>query len=485
VDPVKKNKRTRMAVQMAKSRNTTPGRGRGGRKSCYEAELERFLGRTVPPNASVLHVGCGDGSLLASLSPSRGVGVDACTEQIRQATNDHAEDPALTFTCVNINQDVLSVDGPFDYILMADILPFLDDAETFLMRLAPLCDPSTRLVITSPSNLWHPLLRFLVPTPAFAQKRRLDWLSRSDIANLLYLADFEPVSEGTRVLLPFRVPLLARFCNHVLSPLPLLRHLCLSVNLVARRRPDPGSGDRKYAVSVVIPTRNEKGNIEACFTQTPKMGSDTQLVFVDGHSEDGTQDEIRRCMDAYRDRWPDVTLITQTGSGKGNAVREGFDVCDGDVLMILDSDLTMPPQELPKYYHALASGKGELVNGCRLVYQMETRAMRFLNMVANHVFAHLFTWLLGQRIKDTLCGTKVLLKADYDLVAANRHHFGDFDPFGDFDLLFGAARLHRKIVDVPIHYRERTYGDIKIHRWRHGWLLLRMSLIAFRKLKLG
>jgi len=470
---------------MVAKQNKLHGRGRRRRKSCYTLELERFFGRSVPPGASVLHVGCGDGELLAGLSPSRGVGVDGSPEAIREAAEAPAGDPRLTFACVNVDRDILTEDGPFDYILLADVVPFLADVETFLRRLAPLCGPSTRLIITSPSNLWRPLLRFLVPVPAFTQKRRLDWLSRGDIANLLYLADFEPVSVGTRILLPLPIPLLARFCNRVLSQLPLLRHLSLSVNLVARPKPNPDGEKGKHSVSIVIPTRNERGNIEECFKRTPRMGADTRLVFVDGNSEDGTRDEVRRCAEVYKDRWPSVRLITQTGTGKGNAVREGFEVCDGDVLMILDSDLTMPPGELPKYYHALADGKGELINGCRLVYQMDNRAMRFLNMIANHCFAHLFSWLLGQRIKDTLCGTKVLFKSDYDRIAANRRHFGDFDPFGDFDLLFGAARLHRKIVDVPIHYRERTYGDIKIHRWRHGWLLLRMSLIALRKLKMG
>lgn len=199
----------------------------------------------------------------------------------------------------------------------------------------------------------------------------------------------------------------------------------------------------------------------------------------------GIYEAIEEGIRQHESEWERCILLKQTGKGKGQAVRQGFDECRGDILMILDSDLTMPPEELPKYYDALVSNKGEFINGSRLVYPMENQAMRFLNMIANKAFAILFTWLLGQPVKDTLCGTKVLWRRDYLSIAKNRHYFGDFDPFGDFDLLFGASKLNLKIVDMPVRYRDRTYGDIKISRWTHGWLLLRMCWIAMQKLKLS
>jgi len=152
-------------------------------------------------------------------------------------------------------------------------------------------------------------------------------------------------------------------------------------------------------------------------------------------------------------------------------------------LMILDADLTMPPEELPKFYEALRLGKGEFINGCRLVYPMEKHAMRFLNLIANKFFGWFFTFLLGQRLKDTLCGTKALYRADYVAIKNNRSYFGDFDPFGDFDLLFGAAKLNLKITEMIIRYKERQYGTTQISRFKHGLLLIQMSLFAARKLK--
>jgi glycosyltransferase involved in cell wall biosynthesis len=235
-------------------------------------------------------------------------------------------------------------------------------------------------------------------------------------------------------------------------------------------------------VSVVVPACNERGNIEAVVQRTPSLGARTELIFVEGNSTDGTADEINRVIAAYPDR--DIKLVSQGNArGKADAVRKGFAVATGDILMILDADLTVPPEELPKFYRTLISGQGELVQGSRLVYPMQRQAMRFLNIVGNKFFSIAFTYLLEQRFKDTLCGTKALFRRDYEQIADNRAYFGEFDPFGDFDLMFGAAKLNLKIVEIPIHYHERTYGTTNINRFQHGWLLLRMCFFAMRKIK--
>jgi hypothetical protein len=349
------------------------------------------------------------------------------------------------------------------------------------------CSPDTRLVLNFHSNLWRPWINLATFLRLRKPVKDVNWLSMSDVKNLLYLAGFESVSTGGRVLFPIRIPVLHQLLNRFIGRLPFFELGSMTWYVVARPAADtPVTGSpAKPSVSIVIPTRNEKGNIEQIFTRTPSMGLWTELVFVDGHSDDGTVEEIRRCMDANKRTWPRVKLLAQAGRGKGPAVRQGFEACEGDVLMILDSDLTMPPEELPKYYDAIVSRRGEFINGCRLVYPQEEKAMRFLNMLANHFFASMFSWLLSQRMKDTLCGTKVFWRSDYQQIARNRAYFGDFDPYGDFDLLFGASHLNRKIVDIPVRYRSRTYGDIKIQRWRDGMLLFRMCAIAYRRFKLG
>ena len=241
------------------------------------------------------------------------------------------------------------------------------------------------------------------------------------------------------------------------------------------------SDDQQYSVSIVVPARNEKGNIENAIKRTPAFGTNQEFVFIEGHSADNTYEEMLRVKEAYTEK--DIKVLRQSGKGKGNAVREAFEVATGEILMILDADLTMPPEELPKFYDALRYNKGEFINGSRLVYPMDKNAMRFLNLLGNKFFGMFFSYLLGQRLKDTLCGTKVLYKKDYDQITRNRHYFGDFDPFGDFDLIFGAAKLNLKITEIIIRYRDREYGSTQINRFSHGWLLIKMSAFAAKKIK--
>jgi glycosyltransferase involved in cell wall biosynthesis len=247
-------------------------------------------------------------------------------------------------------------------------------------------------------------------------------------------------------------------------------------------RPAPAQPPAQQAsVSVIVPARNEAGNIPAIFERLPQLGPQMEIVFVEGHSQDGTRAAIEREITAHAER--DCRLIQQSGVGKADAVRAGFAAARGQILMILDADLTVPPEDLTRFQAALLTGKGELINGVRLVYPMERQAMQGLNLLGNKLFSLAFSWLLGQPIKDTLCGTKVLWRRDYDRIRAGRSYFGDFDPFGDFDLLFGAAKLNLKIIDLPIRYRERSYGSTNIQRWKHGWLLVRSLAVAALRLK--
>jgi glycosyltransferase involved in cell wall biosynthesis len=250
---------------------------------------------------------------------------------------------------------------------------------------------------------------------------------------------------------------------------------------VARLKPQPRA-EQDLAVSVIIPCRNEAGNIEAIIRRTPQMGPDDELIFIEGGSTDNTWDTICELKTKY-ERARNIRVDRQEGKGKGDAVREGFALAEKEILMILDADLTVPPEELPRFYKALISDKGEFINGSRLVYPMEKQAMKFFNVLGNKFFAVMFSFVLGQRFRDTLCGTKVLTRANYLKLAAHRKYFGEFDPFGDFDLIFGAARMTLRIVEVPVHYRERTYGETNIQRWRHGVILLRMLRFAAARIK--
>ena len=443
----------------------------------YECEWSylRFL---VPEGSRVLELGCGTGQLLAALKPSRGVGVDISEGMIEVARRNHSE---LEFHAGDIEdpETIDALEGPFDVIILSDTIGFLDDCEETMGGLHEVCGPETRFIVAYYSHLWEPLLRLTEKIGAKMPMLDVNWLSTKDITNLLELADFDVVKQERKQLLPKRLFGLGFLVNRFIAPLPGFRLFCLRQYVVARSL--KASIEDTPPATVVIPCRNERGNIEAAVQRLPRFCDDLEIIFVEGHSSDGTFEEATRVMKAYGDR--DIKVIRQEGEGKGDAVRTGFEIAGGDILMILDADLTVAPETLPKFYRAIASGKGEFVNGTRLVYPMQRGAMQFLNTLANRAFAAIFSFLLDERFTDTLCGTKVLSRRNYRRIADNRAYFGELDPFGDFDLIFGAAKLSLKFVEIPVRYASREYGTTQISRFRHGWMLIRMVARAFLKLK--
>ena len=458
-----------------------PEMDRWHRKSWYyHQELERFCRATIPPGHAVLEIGCGTGDLLAAVEPRDGVGVDLSPQMVERARQRF---PHLTWRVQDA--EALALDRQFDYIILSDLLGHLEDIWLAFRRLHSVCRPDTRLVITYYNYLWEPVLRLAEAVGQRIPLRLQNWLPIDDIENFLALSDFEVVRRGYRFLAPKHVLFLSEWVNRTVARLPGVRRLCLVQYVVARPRPSAAKPLFRDppTCSVVVPCRDERDNIEPAVAGVPALGARTEIIFVDGASTDGTRERILEQIEAHRGKKHIRLIVQDPPSGKGDAVRRGFDAATGDVLLILDADLTVPPRELPKFYEALLEGKGELINGSRLVYPMESQAMRFLNLLANKAFSLLFTWILEQRITDTLCGTKVLRRSDYLKIKANRPFFGEFDPFGDFDLLFGAAKLNFKIVELPIRYRDRVYGTTKISRFRHGVLLLQMAWIALKRLK--
>lgn len=444
----------------------------------YNQLLARFYRFLIPPGKSVLELGCGHGDLLATLQPNLGVGIDFSGEMTKSAA---AKYPQMHFVCGDAGR--LPFETTFDVIILSDLVNDLWDLQAVLENLRPLCHPGTRIALNFYNSLWRIPLGFVKRMGKGADTLEQNWFSPHDVENLLDLAGFEAIKNHARILLPLKVRFLSTFCNRFLVHLPLLRWFGLTYFIVGRPAPDPAAAANSWdpSVTVLVPARNEAGNIENILKRVPSMGSRTEIIFVEGNSTDDTYTVIEKTIPKFPDQ--DCRLYRQSGKGKGDAVRCGFEEATGDIPMILDADLTVPPEDLPRFAAVLASGKGEFVNGVRLVYPMEDKAMRFFNILGNKFFSAAFSWLLGQPIKDTLCGTKVLYRRDYQFIAANRKYFGDFDPFGDFDLLFGAAKLNLKIAEMPIRYRFRTYGDTNIDRWRHGWILLKMVVFAARKMK--
>ena len=443
----------------------------------YHSRLSEVYSNLIPSHSRILEIGSGNGDLLASLNPSFGVGIDFSSAQIEKAQSKH---PELIF----YNMDVMELSNnfcsePFDFIILSDTLNELWDVQSTLEKISSCCHSRTRIIFNFYSRLWQPILSFAQTLGLAKKNLQQNWLTREDITNLLQLGGFEKIKEWEEILLPVAIPLLEPIFNKFLVKIWPFNLFALTNLMIAR--PIFSTPKKDYSVSVIVPARNEAGNIENIINLVPEMGSSTEIIFVEGNSTDDTYQTIQKKIQDYPYR--KVSLLQQDGKGKGDAVRKGFNAAIGDILMILDADLTVPPEDLPKFFDALVSNKGEFINGVRLVYPMEQESMQFLNFLGNKFFSLAFSYLLGQPIKDTLCGTKVLFKNDYELIVENRKYFGEFDPFGDYDLLFGATRLGLKIVDLPIRYRERTYGSTNIQRWKHGWLLLKMVFYAAGRVK--
>ncbi len=443
------------------------------RNQFYHSYIEFYFSFLIPQNSSVLEIGCGTGELLHAVKPSYGVGIDLSENMLLIARNQF---PDLHFIHGDIEE--IHIDQTFDYIILSDLVTSLWDVQKVIQNIKKFTTPKTRVVISFYNYLWEPLLRMGEYIGLKKKQPIQNWLSLNDIENLLELEGFQMIKANKKILFPKYIPILNFIFNKIIGNLPLINQLCL-INFVIAR--SVSESPKEYSVSIIIPARNEKGNIENAVKRLPAFGISQEIIFVEGNSSDQTFEEMLSVQNKYSEK--NINVIKQSGKGKGNAVREGFDIAKGDIFMILDADLTTPPEDLPKFYNAIRNNQGEFINGCRLVYPMEKQAMRTLNLIANKFFGVYFTYLLGQRLKDTLCGTKVLTKDAYQKIVANRSYFGDFDPFGDFDLLFGAAKLNLKITEIIVRYKDREYGSTQISRFKHGWLLIKMSTFAAKKIK--
>jgi len=445
----------------------------------YWDSITHYVDYFSHEDISVLEIGCGTGELIGTIKGKKKVGIDFSKGMIDQARQSF---PNIEFHIMEAEN--IQLTQKFDLIVISNLINYVGDVEQVFTQLHAVCHERTKVIVTYYNFIWQPLLKFAESIGIKRKTPQQNWLSRQDVSNLLELSGFDVYRTSMRMLLPFNLPLISFFFNKYLQHIPIIRHLTLNLFTFAKResRSSIEEYNNKYTTTIVIPARNESGNIENALLRMPRFGKDLEIIFIEGNSTDDTWIKIQEIAEKYKDQF-NIKIAQQDGKGKGDAVRKGYNMANGDILMILDADLTVPPEDLPKFYDAIASGKGDFINGCRLVYKMEKKAMRPLNLLGNKFFSMAFSWLLDRPFKDTLCGTKVIFRDDYIRLIKNRTFFGEFDPFGDFDLIFGAYKLNCKIAELPIRYRERVYGETNISRFKHGLILLRMCIFALKKIK--
>jgi hypothetical protein len=444
----------------------------------FRRQIARLHAQYIPPGEQVLEWGCGRGELLAALQPAQGLGLDPNGQQVSAAEENFGTE-TVTFREGKLAET--PVDGTWDHIVLNYLPGYLRDVQAALEALRLQSHPRTRLYITTLNHIWMPLIKLAGTFGGVVRRDYWNWLSRGDLENLLELAGWEVVVSRGEQLFPFDVPVVEPLCNRFLARLPWVHLLGMTVFIVARPR-TPFRRPEETSLSVVVPMRNEAGNVAQALARIPRLGKATEVIFVEGHSKDNTWETLEKAVAAYQGPLQ-LKLSRQPGKGKWDAVRHGFSLATGDLLVIQDGDLTAPPEDLPKFFDAVCAGTAEFANGSRLVYPMEDEAMQFLNMLGNHFFASALSFVLGQPLKDSLCGTKMIARRDYERLLKRLSELGDFDPFGDFNLLFGSTLLGLRIRDVPVRYGNRAYGQTNISRFSHGWLLLKMTAFGLRKVR--
>lgn len=439
----------------------------------YYRELARMLGGIIPADVSLAQLGAENGHLLSLLTAAEKTAIES--------------DEALLEEGRRLRQDIrflkadfwnLAAPQTYEYVLLAEVTDSMRDVDVVLTGLRDLLNPEGRLVIVTRSSWWRPLFALAKRLPLIKTQPRFKGLLRlRDMHNMLRISGFEVVHYGRGVLCPVYIPLISWFLNRVLARVAPFQWFGAAQYIVAR---PVRVVAREASVSVIIAARNERGNIERLVERVPEFGKELELVFVEGNSRDGTWDEIVRVQKAYEGRRR-IVALQQEGRGKWDAVKKGFSIATGELLMILDADMTVPPEDLPRFYRVFAEGHGDFINGSRMIYPMESRAMRFFNKLGNRFFAMFVGLIIRTKLSDTLCGTKVFRRSEWERM--QRLPEAGRDPFGDFEMLFGAHRLNLSIVELPVRYRDREYGETQINRWRDGWLLLKLCIHTWKSLR--
>ena len=421
----------------------------------------KILRRIIPPHKKILDIGCGGGDNLANLTPSRGLGLDISSHMVHLAKSRH---PELEFICKDI--DTYSPEeGDWEYLLAINLLLEVPDINLTLNRIHHIMSEETRLVILNHSANWEFLFRIYTFFQKWNKRINQNWLNRRDYENLFNNCGFQVIKKTKALLVPINIPILSNIINWLFHQIPFIRRFgLLDIYTLKKRIPRERLPD--FSVSVIVPCKNESENIPAIIPRMPGMGRFTEIVFVDDLSTDDTH----KCMQEQKEKFPDVPvkIVDGSGLGKGAACRKGFEAATGDILMILDADLTVPPEVLPDFFEIIQAGHAEFVNGSRQVYQLEEDSMRMANCIGNGFFAYLFSFLMGFRVNDTLCGTKVFFRKHYPLILESREFFATNDVWGDFDLLFAASRHNLMYTEHPVHYFPRTYGETKMGRRLHN-----------------
>ncbi len=436
--------------------------------AAYREHTIKFLSQVVPENKKVLLIGCLTSEILEALRPSYGVGLDVSEEAVRLARA-NCQNPNVRYHCA-LPEEYKTTEK-FDYVILLNVVDHSDDVLALVDSVSKFVHEDSRVILSMLNPLWHPLVKFASRLKIRIPDHKRNLVGSRILGTALEIKSFKVMDKCRRVLVPKRIPLFSWLCNQFLSRLPGFNSLCFIQYVTAK--PAELKKTNRSSCSVIIPCYNEEGNITECINRVPHMGSFTEILVVNDGSKDKTEEIVRNLTPTF----PNLTLITYAkNQGKGNAVLKGLRAAKGDVVMILDADMTVPPEELTDFFEALESKTADFASGTRFLYPMEREAMRLANYFGNILFSKLVEVIVGSECSDTLCGTKAMRKID----------FADFEledsAWGDFDLIFHAARRKLKCVEIPVHYKSRVAGESKMKAFSSGISFLKLCLRKWSEL---
>ncbi len=368
-------------------------------------------------------------------------------------------------------------------IILTDLFEVSTDILELLSMVNKLLGKDGIIVICSINQKWNRILNLFERLNLKDGNQKRLFINSTIVLNIAKVTGLEFVTQRNKQIFPFRMLGLGSLINNILEILFFPFSFGIRIYSILNQQ-EKFNEEKKYSKSIIIPAKNEEKNLKPLLNQIPELEEDHEIILAIGDSEDKTYEVAKEIKEARC--WPfEVKVIKQTGKGKANAVWEAVEEASKEVIIILDADISVNPETIVQFNSVIDTGKASFVNGTRLIYGMESGAMRIVNNLGNRIFQYIVSIIIGQKITDSLCGTKVFFRKDFNKIKLWKELVQMKDPFGDFDMIFTAGYFGLKILEIPVRYQARVYGVTQIKRFRDGYKLIIYLLNSIKIFKMS
>ncbi len=410
-------------------------------------EISTFLNNCLDHTKNIF-IFCAGNSILGQNIDSNKIFIKEIDEQyqIKHKDNIHY-----------VNENIENILSDCDTVVISDIEHQLNPAKN-LLNLSRIVGDNTKIILLSKNMVWMILIKILKLFFSFSPKKN-NFLPSSYLDNLYSSCNLELIRQEKIIALPINIPFLTKIINRIFR-LPLLNFFCMSNIAILKKKIKNSSNHKDLKISFIIPCKNEQDNIKVFEQKINENTEPDEYLFGDDNSSDKTSDEIDKLIEKLSDK----KIIKYNGPGicKSENVYKGIDLSSGDIIVIYDADHTVSFEDIKFSVSIMKKTNVDFINCTRMIYPQKDGAMKFANFIGNTIFASLFSLLFKKKITDTLCGTKIFYKKDWEKIKENTSQWGMKDLWGDFDLLIGAYKNNLKITEVPVTYYERRENETKM-----------------------